>query len=89
MMHGEKVPLELILFPEDTFPFQGHDFAVIRTDIQFAGNDDFSSVYLVELKAGKLLVHTRCQFSSITKWELNGDFLIFYSEKDKQKIKLL
>ena len=88
-MHGEKVTLELILFPEDTFHFRGHDFAVVRTDIRFAGNDDFSSVYLVELKAGKLLVHTRCQFSSITKWEVNDDFLIFYSEKDTQKIKLL
>ena len=88
-MHGEKVTLELILFPEDTFRFRGHDFAVVRTDIRFAGNDDFSSVYLFELKKGKLQVHTRCQFSSIKKWELNGDFLMFHSEKDTQKIKLL
>lgn len=88
MMHGKKVPLELILFPEDTFCFRGRDFAVIRTDIRFAANDDFSSVYLFESENGKLLVHTRCQFPVITKWELDGGFLIFYREKETQKIKL-
>ncbi len=89
MMHGEKVSLEFILFPEDTFHFRGRNFAVIKTDIRFAGNNDFSTVYLFELKKGKLQVHTRCQFPFITRWELNGDFLIFYSEKETQKIKLL
>ena len=47
------VPISARLFPDDTFHFQGHDFAVIRTDIQFAGNDDFSSVYLVKKTSKK------------------------------------
>ena len=87
-MHGDKVSLELILFPKDTFHFRGRDFAVIRTDIRFSVNNDFSSVYLYELKNGKLRVHTQCRFPLITKWELKGDFLIFYGEKEVQKIKL-
>lgn len=88
VMYGDEVPLELVLFPKDTFHFQDRDFAVIRTDRRFTANDDFSTVYLCELKKGKLQVHTQCRFPIITKWELNGDSLIFYSEKEVQKIKL-
>ena len=88
IMYDNKEDLELILFPENTFHFRDRDFAVIRTNIRFSVNTNFSTVYLFELKNGKLTVHTQCKFPFITKWELNGDSLIFYGEKEVQKIKL-
>ena len=59
IMYGDEVTLELILFPQDTFTCYGRDFVIIRTDIPFAVNDDFSTVYLCELKSGKIVVHTK------------------------------
>lgn len=59
LMHNMKVTLEILLFPKDTFSCSGRDYAIIRTDIPFAGNNDFAAVYLCELKNGKLLVHTK------------------------------
>ena len=77
---------ESTLFPQDTFTYKNRDFAVIRTDIQFAGNDDFSTVYLCELVNGKLLVHTKCEFPLISKWDIKGDTFTFYDQKEVQLI---
>ena len=73
-----------ILYPKDTFTFKNRDFAVIRTDRLYSGNDDFSTVYLCELVNGKLLVHTRCEFPFISKWGIKGDTFTFYDEKKAQ-----
>ena len=53
--YGEKVKLEILLFPEDVSARQGRDFAVIRTDIPFSVNSNFLSVYHCELKNGQLI----------------------------------
>ncbi len=73
-----------IVYPKDTFTFKNRDFAVIRTDRLYSGNDDFSTVYLCELVNGKLLVHTRCEFPFISKWDIKGDTFTFYDEKKAQ-----
>ena len=88
VMHNQKVNLEILLFPKDTFSYQNCIFAIIRTDIPFAGNDDFSRVYLCELKKSKLLVHSICDFPLITKWELQESCLLFFSQDKLQKIQL-
>ncbi len=54
--HDQKVTLEIMLFPEDTFSYRDHDFAVIRTDIPFPVNSNFSSVYRCERKGSQLAV---------------------------------
>lgn len=71
-----------IVYPKDTFTFKNRDFAVIRTDLLYSGNDDFSTVYLCELVNGKLLVHTKCEFPFISKWDIKGDTFTFYDEKE-------
>ena len=78
VMYGEKVTLELIIYPKDTFSSGGDDFAIIRTDIRFAGNDDYSNVYLCRLKDGKLQVHAKCRMPFFTKWELLGKKLVIF-----------
>lgn len=88
VMHNEKITMEIILFPQDTFLYRNRNFAVIKTDIRFAGNDDYSSVYLYELKNNKLTLKAKCEFPSITKWELREDIFTFFSGDKKQKIKL-
>ncbi|MBQ9088135.1 MAG: hypothetical protein IJY46_05065 [Lentisphaeria bacterium] len=88
VMYKENVTLEIILFPKDTFLCRNRNFAVIKTDIRFAGNDDYSSVYLYELKNNKLTLKAKCEFPSITKWELSEDIFTFFSGDKKQKIKL-
>ena len=90
VMYEQQVTLEIVLFPQNTFTHRGRDFAIIRTDIQFqfAGNDDFSTVYLCELKNGKLQVHTKCKFPFVNKWAVSGDTItIFFGDK-KEKIKI-
>ena len=72
VMHDQKVTLEIILFPKDTFTYNGRDFAIIRTDIQFAGNDDYSTVYLCELKNGRLQVYSTLEMPYFTSWKLKG-----------------
>ena len=88
IMYDQKVNLEILLFPKDTFSYQNCIFAIIRTDIPFAGNDDFSTIYLCELKKKKMLVHSICKFPLITKWELQESCLLFYSQNESQKIQL-
>ena len=88
-MYSRKEMLEIILSPKDTFCFQNRDFAIIRTDIPFAGNDDFSTVYLLERQDGKMKVHTKCNFPFFSKWELNNSKLILHYDKNTQEIKLL
>ena len=88
VMYEQQVTLEIVLFPQNTFTHRGRDFAIIRTDIPFAGSDDFSRVYLFELKQGKLLVHTTCKFPFVNKWAVSGDTItIFFGDK-KEKIKI-
>ena len=72
VMYNQKVTLEIILFPKDTFTYNGRDFAIIRTDILFAGNDDYSTVYLCELKNGTLEVRTTLKMPYFTSWNLKG-----------------
>ena len=88
-MYSRKEMLEIILSPKDTFCFQNRDFAIIRTDIPFAGNDDFSTVYLLERQDGKIKSHTKCNFPFFSKWELNNSKLILHYDKNTQEIKLL
>lgn len=88
VMYEQQVTLEILLFPKDTFTHKSRDFSIIRTDIPFAGNDDFSTVYLCELKNGKLQVHTKCKFPFFSKWAVSGDTItIFFGDK-KEKIKI-
>lgn len=87
-MHNQKVTLEIVVFPENLFRFRNRNFAVIRTDIPFAGNDDFSTVYLFELKNGNLFPHTKCKFPLISKWELQKDCLIFHHNDQRQQVNL-
>lgn len=55
VLYGSKVTLEIILFPGDVFTRNGKDFARITTDIPKPVNDDFMSVYLCEIKDGKII----------------------------------
>ena len=78
--------LEVVLFPKDTFAYLNRDFAIIRSDIQFAGNDDFSTVYLCELKQGKLQVAAQLKMPYFAKWDLQGNKLtIFDSNNAKEE----
>lgn len=88
IMYDEKVTLEFILLPKNTFVFQGRNFAVIRTDIRFAGNDDFSTVYLCELKNDQMHVYTKCKFPYFSKWTVQNDDFVIYDNGKVQKIKL-
>lgn len=87
-MYGRKETLEILLFPRDTFTFQRREFAVLRSDIPFAGNDDFSTVYLCEFVKGKLVLHTTCRFPLISDWKLKENTLTFFYQKQSQVIRL-
>ena len=87
-MYGAETTLEFMLLPEDTFTFQNRDFALIRTGRPFSVNDDFSTVYLFELKDGKLQVNKKCDFPFYSRWKLQkSEFVICYKKK-MQKIQL-
>ena len=85
VMHDQKVILEIVLFPQNTFTHQGRDFAIIEPDIPFAGNDDFSKIYLCELKNGKLEVRTALKMPYFTKWELKGKKLIVFGKNSEKE----
>ena len=85
VMFDEKVTLEVVLFPKDTFAYLNRDFAIIRSDIQFAGNDDFSTVYLVELKQGKLQVAAQFKMPCFTHWKLQGNKLTIFDSNNNAK----
>lgn len=88
VMYDEKVTLELLLFPKDTFSFGGRDFAIIRSDIHLAVNDDYSTVYLCELKNGNLVVHTKSKHPYVSKWVRKKNKLILYYLQQKMEITL-
>lgn len=86
VMYGRKVTLEILLSPQNTFTYQNRDFAIIRTDIPFAGNDDFSTVYLCEFDGKKLQVHTKCKFPLLCKWKVTGKTITIFTGNKKEKI---
>ena len=43
------------------------------SDILFAGNDDYSTAYLCELKNGTLEVRTTLKMPYFTSWNLKGE----------------
>ena len=55
VLYNRETTLEIILFPGDTFTRNGRDFARITTDMPKSVNDDFMSVYLCEIKDGKII----------------------------------
>ena len=85
VMYNQKETLEIILFPKDTFTYNGRDFAIIRTDIQFAGNDDYSTVYLCELKNGRLQVYSTLKMPHFTNWKLNGKKLVVFGQNSEKE----
>ncbi len=85
--HGEAI-FEFILFPEHTFSFQNRDFAIINIDMQFTVSDDFSTVYLCELKDGKMQVHTKFDLPYFTRWELKNNEFVLYNNDNMQKTQL-
>ena len=84
-----NVTLEMVLFPDMTFTYGGRHFAILRSDLPFAGSDDYSEVYLAELKKDKKL-HTirKLPYPYVSKWELRGDFLIIRYNNSKSKVAL-
>lgn len=84
VMFDEKVTLEIVLFPQNTFTHRGRDFAVIRSDIAFAGNDDYSTVYLSELKNGRLQVYSTLKMPHFTNWKLNGEKLVVFGQNSEK-----
>ena len=85
VMYEQQITLEIVLFPQNTFTHRGRDFAIIRTDIQFAGNDDFSTVYLCEVKNGKLQVAAQFKMPYVTQWVLEGNKLKFIGDKNEKE----
>ena len=55
VLYDEKTTLEIILLPGNTFTKNGRDFVRITTDLAKSANDDFMSVYLCEIKDGKII----------------------------------
>ena len=88
VMYDKEEELEILLFPKDVFVFQNRVFVVIFTDIQFAGNDDFSTTYLCKFEDGKLRVHTKSKLARVTRWYIKNDILVLSNEKKTEKIKL-
>lgn len=84
----QPMQMEIYLLPENTFQFQGRDFAIIREDLAFTCNDDFSTVYLCELKNGKLLPLLKCASPYFSKWTLQGNTLQIHHKKQVQTILL-
>ena len=85
VMYEPQVTLEIVLFPQNTFTHRGRDFAIIRTDIQFAGNDDFSTTYLCEKKKGKLQVAAQFKMPCFTHWKLQGNKLTIFDSNNNAK----
>ena len=85
VMYEQQVTLEIVLFPKDTFTYMGRDFAIIRTDIQFAGNDDYSKVYLCEKKNGRLQVYSTLKMPHFTNWKLNGEKLVVFGQNSEKE----
>lgn len=85
VMYDEKVTLEIVLFPRDTFTYKGRDFAIIRTDIQFAGNDDYSKVYLCEKQDGRLQVHSTLKMPYFSSWKLKGEKLVIFGQNSEKE----
>ena len=73
---------------EHTFSFQNRDFAIINIDMQFTVSDDFSTVYLCELKDGKMQVHTKFDLPYFTRWELKNNEFVLYNNDNMQKTQL-
>ena len=55
VLYNRETTLEIILFPGNTFTRNGRDFARITTDMPKSVNDDFMSLYLCEIKDGKII----------------------------------
>ena len=85
VMFDEKVTLEIVLFPKETFTYMNRDFAIIRSDIVFAGNDDFSTTYLCEKKKSKLQVLATLKMPCVTQWVLEGNKLKFIGDKNEKE----
>ena len=89
VMYEQQVTLEIVLFPKYTFTHRGRNFAIIRTDIQFAVNDDFSTVYLCELKQGKLQVAAQFKMPCFTHWKLQGNKLTIFDSNNNAKEEII
>ena len=61
MMYGESTKLEIMIYPKDIFACSGRVFVVVKADIPFAGNSDFLTIYLCELKNGSLSEVKKCK----------------------------
>ncbi len=87
---GENKTFDVMIFPKYTFTWQNRVFAVFRTDIMFGVCDDYSTVWVYELKNGILEQHTKCDFPYFSKYILKGDELIFFDLEGKEcgKIRL-
>lgn len=88
VLYNEKLTLQVQIFPKNIFTYQNRDLVIFRTDLPFSGNDDFSSVYLGELKSGQLHIHTKCKNPFFTRWELAKNSVIIYYEAEKEVIAL-
>lgn len=87
MMYGRPTFQEILLFPADTFSFQNRHFALIRSDSPGSMNNDFSRVFLCEVKQGKLIVLRKSSFSHFSRWTLKDALLILYHHNgSKEKI---
>ena len=80
--------MEIDLLPGYIFQYQGRFFAFIHEDLKFTFNNDFSTVYLCELKNNKLMPLMKCAFPYISKWTLQDNVLKIYYEKKVQTIYL-
>ena len=85
VMYNQKVTLEIVIFPKQTLTYMDRDFAIRRSDIEFAGNDDFSRVCLCELKNGILEVRSSLKMPYFTKWEFKGNKLIIYGNNNARE----
>ena len=85
VMYDKEEELEILLFPKDVFVFENRFFVVINTNIQFSGNNDFSTTYLCEMKKGKLQVLTKLKMPCVTKWVLEGNKLKFIGDKNEKE----
>ena len=83
--YDNKVTLELLLFPESTFSYKGREFAIIRTDIPFTVGDDYSEVFLCELKNGKLETLKKFEMPYFSKFELKGSRLLLIGENNRKE----
>ena len=86
VMYDETTTLEILLFPKHTFSYDSRLFAIIRTDMAFSGNDDFSTLYLCESKQGKLQVHTKCKMPFFSKFELQNKQITLYDFTGKKEV---